>query len=243
MDPVQLQGRRAVGQGLLKFIGQQDVRRCAEALRLQLLGECPGGWMQQIVPVALIGSGVGREGGKGLIDPCSELIALLGKTSADVLLVDIEMPEVEGIAAIRKIGKTPPAIVVTMHTGDDQRRKAAAAGAAGFLSKSTPLPDLAAAIRAVWDGRNLIEEEALAATLDEYRQPHLDEGAAALTERERELLKLLASGVSSTTDLADELFISQKTVKNHLASIYLKLAITDRAQAVVEAIRLGLHRD
>ena len=71
----------------------------------------------------------------------------------------------------------------------------------------------------------------------------LDAGAAALTQREREVLKLLASGISSTDDLAAELFISNKTVKNHLANIYEKLAITDRAQAVVEAIRLGLHRD
>jgi DNA-binding NarL/FixJ family response regulator len=130
-----------------------------------------------------------------------------------------------------------------MHTGDDFRRRAEAAGAAGFMSKSTPLPDLAAAIRAVWDGKDLMADNSLGDTLDEYRQPHLDEGAAALTKREREVLKLLASGVSSTDDLAAELFISNKTVKNHLASIYDKLAITDRAQAVVEAIRLGLHRD
>ena len=101
----------------------------------------------------------------------------------------------------------------------------------------------AAAIRAVWDGQNLLDDDALDQTLDRYRQPHLDEGAAALTDREREVLKLLASGVSSTPDLANELFISPQTVKNHLASIYDKLAIVDRAQAVVEAIRLGLHRD
>ena len=88
----------------------------------------------------------------------------------------------------------------------------------------------------------IIDEETTPAILDQHRQPILDEGAAALTARERELLKLLASGVSSTEDLADQLFISQKTVKNHLASIYDKLAITDRAQAVVEAIRLGINR-
>ena len=87
-----------------------------------------------------------------------------------------------------------------------------------------------------------MDEETADSVLDQHRQPVLDEGAAALTARERELLKLLASGVSSTEDLADQLFISQKTVKNHLASIYDKLAITDRAQAVVEAIRLGIHR-
>ncbi len=172
----------------------------------------------------------------------NELVAAASRDSPDVVLVDIEMPGSGGITALRKIAPIP-AIVVTMHTGEEERRRAAAAGASAFLSKSTPLPDLAAAIRAVWDGQNLLDDDGLDQTLDRYRQPHLDEGAAALTDRERAVLKLLASGVSSTPDLADELFISRKTVKNHLANIYEKLAITDRAQAVVEAIRLGLHRD
>lgn len=171
------------------------------------------------------------------------LVAAIMDAKPDVVLVDIEMPGSDGFTALRNMRKSLPAIVVTMHTGADQRRRAEAAGAAGFLSKSTPLPDLAAAIRAVWDGRDLMTDDNLEETLDGYRQPNLDAGAAALTHREREVLKLLASGVSSTDDLAAELYISNKTVKNHLASIYEKLAITDRAQAVVEAIRLGLHRD
>lgn len=171
------------------------------------------------------------------------LIADLDDLSPDVVLIDLEMPGSDGFSALRRMDRSVRAIVVTMHTGDDERRRAEAAGACGFLSKSTPLPDLAAAIRAVWDGKDLMTEESIAETLDEYRQPHLDAGAAALTQREREVLRLLASGISSTDDLAAELFISNKTVKNHLANIYEKLAITDRAQAVVEAIRLGLHRD
>ena len=171
-----------------------------------------------------------------------ELVALLDEKRPDVMLVDIEMPNLGGIAALRTIPDAPAAIVVTMHTAEEQRRRAAAAGAAGFLSKSTPLPDLAAAVRAVHAGEDLIQAEDLEAVLDRHRQPLLDPGAARLTGRERELLALLASGVSSTDDLADQLYISQKTVKNHLASIYEKLAITDRAQAAVEAIRLGLHR-
>lgn len=171
-----------------------------------------------------------------------ELIEVLETTTPDVILVDIEMPRLSGIGALRRLEGAPPAIVVTMHSEDDQRRKAAAAGARGFLSKSAPLPDLAAAIRAVAAGEELLDAATTPDILDRYRQPVLDEGAAALTTREREVLKLLASGVSSTEDLADRLFISQKTVKNHLASIYEKLAITDRAQAVVEAIRLGIHR-
>ncbi len=170
-----------------------------------------------------------------------ELIDVLDNTTPDVILVDIEMPRLSGIGALRRLEGSVPAIVVTMHAEDAQRRKAAAAGAAGFLSKSAPLPDLAAAIRAVAAGEQLLDADETPDVLDRHRDPILDEGAAALTMREREVLKLLASGVSSTEDLADRLFISQKTVKNHLASVYDKLAITDRAQAVVEAIRLGIH--
>jgi len=171
-----------------------------------------------------------------------ELLDTLKNTTPDVILVDIEMPRLSGIGALRKLEGGPLAIVVTMHADDEQRKKAAAAGARGFLSKSAPLPDLAAAIRAVAAGESIMDAKTTPEVLDQHRQPVLDEGAAALTARERELLKLLASGVSGTEDLADQLFISQKTVKNHLASIYEKLAITDRAQAVVEAIRLGIHR-
>ena len=172
-----------------------------------------------------------------------ELIDLLDRHDPDVMLVDIEMPGLSGIGVLRKLDAPPPTIIVTMHTSDEERRKAEAVGAAGFLSKSTPLPDLAAAIRAAASGENLMDVTQLAAVLDRHRQPVLDAGAASLTERERDVLSLLASGISRTEDLADRLFISQETVKNHLASIYDKLAIADRAQATVEAIRLGLHRD
>jgi DNA-binding NarL/FixJ family response regulator len=169
------------------------------------------------------------------------LVAAVDEHEVDVALVDLEMPSMGGLSALGAIAESTPCIVVTMHTDDEQRTRARAAGARGFLSKATPLPDLAAAIRAVADGRELWDAS-LAEIVDDYRAPVLDSGAAALTEREKELLALLASGVSATDELADRLFISQKTVKNHLASVYDKLAISDRAQAAVEAIRLGLHR-
>ena len=172
-----------------------------------------------------------------------ELIAVLDHHRPDVMLVDIEMPGLSGIGALRRLEDPPPAIIVTMHTSDAERKKAKAAGAVGFLSKSTPLPDLAAAIRAAAAGHDLMDVSELGSILDDHRQPVLDAGAASLTGRERELLALLAAGVSRTEDLAESMFISQKTVKNHLASIYDKLAITDRAQAAVEAIRLGIGRD
>jgi DNA-binding NarL/FixJ family response regulator len=172
-----------------------------------------------------------------------DLVDLVATTLVDVILVDIEMPGMTGIAALREMNDPPPAIVVTMHIGDEERRRAGAAGATGFVSKSTPLPDLAAAIRAVYAGERLMDPDELKATLDRHRQPDLGEGGSALTARERELLQYLASGTTSTQDLADQMFISQKTVKNHLASIYDKLGVTDRAQAAVEAIRLGLHKN
>lgn len=175
----------------------------------------------------------------GTAEDGDQLLALVSATEPDVLLVDVEMPNTTGIAALGAMPDAPPAIVVTMHTDNEHRLKAAAVGAVGFMSKSTPLPTLAAAIRAAASGESLMGED-YESILDAHREPVLEEGAAALTAREKELLGMLASGVSSTDELADQLFISQKTVKNHLASIFQKLSVADRTQAAVEAIRLGL---
>ena len=170
------------------------------------------------------------------------LLAALEAHRPDVLLVDVEMPKLGGIAALATITDPPPTLIVTMHTDEEYRRRAAKAGAVGFLSKASPLPDLASAIRAADAGVDMMAVDDLEAALAPYRQPRLTAGEAALTEREREILGLLAQGMSRTEDLADVLYISQKTVKNHLASIYEKLGVSDRAQLVVEAVRLGLHR-
>ena len=172
----------------------------------------------------------------------AELVELAKKVPADVLLIDLEMPDLSGFDVLAQLEREQPAIIVTMHADEKRRKQAVEAGAKGFLSKSTPLPDLAAAIRAVSAGEDLASTPTttLREVLDSYMDPTLDPGAAALTARERELLTLLGEGVSLTDELADQLFISPKTVKNHLASIYEKLGIADRTQAAVEAIRLGL---
>jgi len=172
----------------------------------------------------------------------TELVAKAAELQPDVLVIDQEMPKLTGIGALRKMEHAPPAVVVTMHADEAHRAKAEEAGAVGFLSKSAPLPTLAAAVRAAAAGEVFIDTVGGNAVLADYQEAVLDPGAAALTARERELLGLLTQGVSSTEELADRLFISQKTVKNHLASIYEKLAISDRAQAAVEAIRLGLGK-
>ncbi len=176
----------------------------------------------------------------GIATDGRELLGVLQQVTPDVLLVDIEMPHGTGIAVLRSLKNPPPTLVVTMHADDEHRRQAQAAGASGFLSKSSPLPDLAAAVRAVNAGVDLFAEPDLSTALEPFREARLSPDAGSLTPRERELLALLAGGMSRTDDLADELYISQKTVKNHLANIYAKLHVSDRAQAAVEAIRLGL---
>lgn len=176
----------------------------------------------------------------GLSGEGTELLASLQTQPADVLMIDLEMPGGGG-EAVLAARPDAPVVIVSMHVTSENRRELLAAGASGVLSKSTRLTDLAAAIRAVHSGYSLDgSEDEDRAILDDHQRPQLDPGAASLTERERELLSLLARGTSSTEELADELFISQKTVKNHLASIFQKLSVSDRTQAAVEAIRLGL---
>ncbi len=196
----------------------------------QLLLEGLAQALDRLPDITVVGT---AQNGKDLVD-------LAGTLAVDVVVLDQDMPKLTGIGAIKKLESPIPAVMVTMHADEEHRAKAEKAGAVGFLSKSAPLPVLAAAVRAAAAGENFVEEVGGTDLLESYQEAALDPGAAALTQRERELLVLLARGVSATDELAEELFISQKTVKNHLASIYQKLAVSDRAQAAVEAIRLGL---
>lgn len=177
----------------------------------------------------------------GTVESGTDLADAVRRYRPDVLLVDVEMPGQSGLSAISQIRDLPATLVVTMHTAEEYGASARDAGAKGFLSKGLPLPDLAAAIRAVNAGVDLFDADE--ATLADHRTPTLLPQAEAITDREREVLRCLVQGISSTEDIADELYISQKTVKNHLASIYEKLGVNDRAQAVVEAMKLGLDRD
>ena len=172
------------------------------------------------------------------------LLDKLAVQPADVVLVDLDMPGLNGVEVLGRLPKPEKALVVSMHADPATAEAVKRTGAGGFFSKGTSLTDLAAGIRAVAGGATLLAMSAdeQAAALRSNSQPVLDEGAASLTEREKEILTLLAKGVSSTEDLAERLFISQKTVKNHLASIFTKLAVSDRTQAAIEAIRLGLTK-
>jgi two-component system, NarL family, response regulator DegU len=180
----------------------------------------------------------------GVVDSGPAMEEALSTQPAEVSIVDIEMPGGDGIESIANLGRQSRAIVVSMHASDEQRERARQAGARGFFSKGVPLTTLAAAVRAVADGKNLLDltDEERDDLLETYREAQLDPGAASLTTREREILQLLAAGVSATDELSDRLYISPKTVKNHLASIFQKLAVSDRTQAAIEAIRLGIAK-
>lgn len=180
----------------------------------------------------------------GVLSSGPALADALTRQPAEVCIVDIEMPGGDGIDTINTLGFNTKAIVVSMHAGDDQKQRAREAGARGFFSKAVPLATLASAVRAVASGLNLMDltDEERDELLETFREAKLDPGAASLTAREREILQLLAAGVSATDELADRLYISQKTVKNHLASVFQKLAVSDRTQAAIEAIRLGIAK-
>lgn len=167
-----------------------------------------------------------------------ELVSKAKELYPDVIVTDLEMPGRSGIEALGELGR--PTIIVTMHATDEHRQEAFNRGAVGFLSKSTPLIQLAAVIRGASAGEITMDSTTLREVFERYGQPTLDPAAEALTARERELLGLLAEGITVTDELGERLFISVKTVKNHLANIYEKLGVSDRAQAALEAIRLGL---
>ncbi|WP_205325636.1 response regulator transcription factor [Glycomyces sp. YM15] len=178
------------------------------------------------------------QGGDG-IDALT--IARSGK--ADVLLMDVRMPTVDGIQATERIVaelETPPKIlVVTTFDNDDYVWQALRAGADGFLLKRTRVEDLLAAVRLVARTDALLFPEAvrrLAAAAPTRKAP---KGIGNLSDREREVLVLAAKGLSNQ-EIAAELYLGRETVKTHLSGVYTKLGVRDRTQAVIAAYEGGL---
>ena len=175
-----------------------------------------------------------------------EAIHSAGRLKPDVVLMDIRMPELDGIAATRAITTAYPArvLVLTTYDLDEYVYDALQAGASGFLLKDTPPAQLADGIRAVAAGeallaptvtRRLIEEFARVGPARRIRPAELDE----LTPRELEVLQLVARGMSNA-EIAAELFLSETTVKTHVTHVLGKLGLRDRVQAVVLAYESGL---
>ena len=173
----------------------------------------------------------------------AEAVDLAAAVQPDVVLMDVTMPELDGVEATRLIKARLPAtcvIMLTMHADQDVLAEAIRAGANGYLVKDCSVDEIALAIDAVVIGETALSPRLAASMLAEVRrQDSAGQAERVITPREEEVLQLIADGCS-TPEVAEQLFISQKTVKNHLASIYQKLDARDRTQAVLQAVRMGI---
>lgn len=175
----------------------------------------------------------------------AEAVRVGRRERPDVVLMDVRMPEMDGIEATRQLLEAAPdtkVIVVTTFDIDDYVYGALRAGASGFLLKDAPPDDLINAIRVVAGGDALIAPSVtkrLIAEFAERREEQPVRGLDDLTERETEVLTLIARGLSNA-EIAEELFVSETTVKTHVSHILTKLNLRDRVQAVVAAYEAGL---
>jgi len=174
-------------------------------------------------------------------------VAEARRLQPDVVLMDIQMPNLDGIAATRTIVRDCPLTRVLMLTTFDRSQlvyEALVAGASGFLVKDAPREQLVGAIRAVNRGEELLAPSITRRLIEEFTRTDrlpTHPGIASLTDREREVLLLVARGLPNA-EIAQELFVSIQTVKTHVARMLTKLGARDRVQAVVIAYESGLVR-
>ena len=168
-------------------------------------------------------------------------IAAALKNQPDIILMDISMAEGDGITACRSIMEADArqrVLMLTMHAEIDLIRKALKAGAVGYLTKDATFEEVLHALDLACNGDVIISPQFAQALLEEVDAQQAVQNSS-LSEREMEVLQLLAEGCS-TPEIATNLFISQKTVKNHLASIYEKIDARDRTHAVIRAVKMGI---
>jgi DNA-binding NarL/FixJ family response regulator len=174
-----------------------------------------------------------------------EAVARVEDLAPDVILMDVRMPRVSGIEATRTIAETVPSakiLMLTVSDEEDDLYEAIKAGATGYLLKEISIEEVATAIRAVVSGQSLISPAMASKLLTEFTSlaKKADERQAVptprLTDRELEVLKLVAQGMSNR-EIASELYISENTVKNHVRNILEKLHLHSRMEAVVYAVR------
>ena len=196
---------------------RESLRRSMEAEGLEVVGEAADG---------------------------EEAVQLAEELAPDVVLMDVSMPVLDGVEATRLVRERAPdiqVVMLTMHADQDVVAKAIRAGAVGYLVKDCTTEEVVRAVQLAASGETALSTELAASMLKEMRTPPASSQPAesVLSKREEEVLQLIAEG-ASTTEVASQLYISVKTVKNHLASIYQKLDSRDRTQAVIAGVRLGI---
>jgi DNA-binding NarL/FixJ family response regulator len=173
-------------------------------------------------------------------------LGLVRELTPDVVVMDLNMPGMNGIEATRQIARVAPltrVVVLTISDQDADVLDAILAGACGYLLKDSSIQDLMAGIRAASVGEALISPHIAAKVLQRVRATSVETDAPSagpeLSDRENEVLRLIANG-KDNAEIAQELHISPKTVKNHISNILMKLQIDNRIQAAVYAVRRGL---
>jgi DNA-binding NarL/FixJ family response regulator len=175
----------------------------------------------------------------------SVALQLVRELTPDVVVMDLNMPGMNGIEATREITRVAPltrVLVLTISDQDEDVMDAILAGACGYLMKDSTIQDLMQGIRAAFVGESLISPHIASKVLQRIRASSVDTGGGVrpeLSDRETEVLRLIANG-KDNAQIAQELHISPKTVKNHISNILMKLQIENRIQAAVYAVRSGL---
>jgi DNA-binding NarL/FixJ family response regulator len=177
-----------------------------------------------------------------------EAVALAEQQQPDVVVMDLHMPDLDGVDATRQIIQTSPhvaVLVLTMFDDDDSVFAAMRAGARGYLLKGANQADVVRAVHLVGGGGAMFGPAVAQRVIEFFSRPRPAGTALAfpqLTDREHEVLDLLAQGLPNSA-IASRLRISDKTVRNHVSNIFTKLAVADRAQAIVRAREAGLGTD
>jgi DNA-binding NarL/FixJ family response regulator len=168
----------------------------------------------------------------------AEALVMVAATSPDVVLMDLRMPGMDGVTATERLATAHPdvrVLVLTTYDTDADILRAVEAGAAGYLLKDVPLPQLADAVRAAARGETVLAPPVAARLVSRLRAPAVD----APTSREVEVLRGVARGLTNA-EIGRELFIGEATVKTHLLRVFVKLGVDDRTRAVMVAVERGL---
>jgi NarL family two-component system response regulator LiaR len=181
----------------------------------------------------------------GIAHNGQDALNLIPDTHPDVVLMDLKMPIMNGIIATRKLCERHPhlhVLVLTTYEDDEWVFDAVRAGAAGYLLKDTPPAELIKAIHGTVRGQTFVDPNVAGKILSGYASASMPQAQPThynLSERESEILRLLAQGLSNA-DIAQQLYLTEGTVRNYTSEIFKKLGVNDRTQAAVVALRYGL---